>query len=71
MSQKKVILTPLAATKASFHEPLANAALAHSPKSSVRLASIVDVLACLVVVEASSSPSGAERHRCVKSDGKA
>ena len=67
---EKKIPTPAAATKVSFHEPLANVALAHSPKSSGRLASSVGALACLVVVKVSSSLSGEERHRRVKSDGK-
>ena len=67
---EKKIPTPPAATKASFHEPLANVTLAHSPKSGVRLASSVGALPCLIVVRASSLLSGAERHRRVKSDGK-
>ena len=70
------ILTLIAATKASFHERLANVAFAHSLKSGVGVGELrvacVGVSSCRAALEAAPpSLSGAEKYRRVKSDGKA
>ena len=73
---KKKTLTLAAATKASFHEHLANVAFAHPFKSGVgvgelKVARGVGASPCPAAFEAASlSVSGAEKHRWVKSDGK-
>ena len=75
--EQKKILTLAAATKASFHELLTNAALAHSLKSGVavgelRVAWGLSTLSCPAAFEAAPpSLPRAEKYRRVKSDGKA
>ena len=66
VSKQKKILTLAAATKASFHERLANVALTHSFRSGVAVRGSRAARG----VGASSSLSGLERHRWVKSDKK-